>query len=185
MALRARDHVPELAGLLSVLSLALVFTAVLGYLPAALLPRVEPLLSLVPHLNAAISLAAIVTILAGVRAIRQGDVRRHRALMLASTALFAGFLLLYLYRVSLVGPTPFAGPAWVESFVYLPVLAVHVALAVVCVPLVYYALLLAGTHSVAELPGTAHPTVGRIAAGLWLVSFSLGTVVYLLLHVVF
>jgi len=185
MELRAREHVPELAGTLTALSLALVFGAVLGYLPASVLPRVETLLAAVPHLNAAISLVAIATILSGVRAIRRGNVRRHRTAMLASTALFAGFLLLYLYRVSIEGPTAFAGPAWVRGFVYLPLLAVHITLAIVCLPLVYYVLLLAWTHPVAELSGTLHPRVGRIAATLWFVSFSLGLVVYTLLHVLF
>jgi len=180
-----RDRVPALTGLLTVVSLALVFGAVGGFLPAAVLPRVDPLVAAVPHLNALLSAAAICSIVYGVRAIRNGRVGRHRIAMLTTTALFALFLGLYLYRVSLEGPTTFTGPDALKQFVYLPVLAVHILLAIVCLPLVYYALLLTATHSVAELPDTAHPRVGRLAATLWLVSFSLGIVVYLLLHVVF
>jgi putative membrane protein len=106
-------------------------------------------------------------------------------MMLSTTGLFGVFLVAYLYRVALEGPTSFSGPAVVEQYVYYPVLGLHVLLAVVCVPLVIYTLLVALTHSVAELPETHHPTVGRVAAALWLVSFVLGTVVYLLLYVVF
>lgn len=71
------------------------------------------------------------------------------------------------------------------QFVYLPLLAVHIFLAVVCVPLVYYALLLASAYSPAELRQTSHGRIGRYAATLWLVSFSLGIAVYVLLHVVY
>jgi putative membrane protein len=58
-------------------------------------------------------------------------------------------------------------------------------LAMVSIPLVYYALLLAGTRPVNEIPATKHAKVGRVAASLWLVSFALGIVVYLLLYVLY
>jgi len=185
MQLQARDRVRELAAALSLVSLALVFFAVGGVIPSALLPRVPPLVEAVPHLNAAVSAAAIGTILYGVASARQGRIGRHRRAMLASLALFVTFLVLYLYRVSLEGPTPFPGPASVYRFVYLPLLVVHVLLAIVCIPLLYYVLLLAVTRDVAELPDTPHPRVGRVAATLWLVSFSLGLIVYLMLYVVY
>lgn len=182
---RIRAHIPAVTALLTVVSLALVFGAVGGYVPDSALPRVDPLVAVVPHANALVSAAAITTILVGVRAIRRGNVTRHRRAMLASTALFGLFLLLYLYRVSLEGPTEFTGPDTLRRFVYLPMLAVHILLAIVCLPFVYGALLLAGTHRVAELRETLHPRVGKVAATLWLVSFSLGICVYLALHVLF
>lgn len=182
MAVSVRDRVPVVAGLLSLVSLALVFGAVLGAVPRSLLPRSDALVAAVPHANAAVSAVAIVVIATGVRAIRRGQVRRHRRSMLAGLALFGTFLVLYLYRVSLVGPTHFEGPAWIGSFVYLPLLAVHVGLAIVCVPLLYYVALLAASRPVAEISGTPHPRVGRVAVALWLVSFALGIVVYLFLY---
>ena len=182
---RAGEHVPALTAVLSVVSLALVFGAALGAIPASVLPRSEPLLAIIPHANAAISVTAIGTILAGVRAIRRGNVGRHRALMIASFGLFAVFLALYLYRVSLLGPTAFPGPEVVRTFLYLPFLAVHISLAVLCVPFVFYALLIAGTRPVSEIRTTNHRRVGRIAASLWLVSFSMGLVIYGLLYHVY
>ena len=182
---RAGEHVPALTAVLSVVSLALVFGAALGAIPASVLPRSEPLLAIIPHANAAISVTAIGTILAGVRAIRRGNVSRHRALMIASFGLFAVFLALYLYRVSLLGPTAFPGPEVVRTFLYLPFLAVHISLAVLCVPFVFYALLIAGTRPVSEIRTTNHRRVGRIAASLWLVSFSMGLVIYGLLYHVY
>jgi putative membrane protein len=182
----ARGRVPELTALLTVVSLALVFGAVLGVFPSDAIPRApDGVLGAIPHVNAVFSTTAIATILAGLWFIRRGDVRRHRAMMLASLALFVGFLVLYLYRVTLEGPTEFAGPAAVKQFLYLPMLAVHITLAVVCIPLLYYVVLLAVTRPISEIPATRHRTVGRVAASLWLVSFVLGDLVYLLLYVVY
>ncbi|WP_122090503.1 DUF420 domain-containing protein [Halalkalicoccus subterraneus] len=187
MQQQVRAHVPALTGVLSVLSLALVFGAALGYVPSGLVPAApEWVITAIPHLNAAISLTAILTISGGWYWIRTGEIENHRFAMIASTMLFAGFLVLYLYRlIVLGGPEPFPGPETVYRFVYLPLLGVHILLAIVCIPLVYYVLLLAFSHSVTELPRTRHATVGRIAASLWLISFSLGAVVYTLLHVVY
>ncbi|WP_158056168.1 DUF420 domain-containing protein [Halorussus halophilus] len=179
----AKRHVPALTGVLSVVSLALVFSVALQVVPASALPRApDAVLAAIPHINAAISVVAIGVIAAAWRSIRRGDVARHRTGMIAGVVLFATFLVLYLYRVALKGPTPFDGPDVVEQFVYYPVLGIHVLLAVVCIPLLYYVLLLALTRPVSELPATNHPRVGRIAASLWLVSFSLGIVVYLMLY---
>jgi putative membrane protein len=183
---RARGHVRELAAGLTLVSLLLVFGAALGAVPRTLLPRApETVLAAIPHVNAAVSTVAIATILLGVRAIRRGNWRRHRALMLASLALFVVFLVLYLYKVSVQGPAPFPGPDTVYRFVYLPTLAVHIVLAIVCLPLLYYVALLALTRSVAELRETAHARFGRIAASLWLVSFVLGNVVYALSYLLY
>lgn len=184
---RLRPHVPALTGLLSVISLALVFGAALGYVPNAWIPEApEWVVAAIPHVNAAISATAFASIGAGWYWIRAGDVTKHRIAMLASTGLFAGFLVLYLYRLILLGgPTAFGGPDPIYRFVYLPLLAVHILLAIACIPLLYYVLLLAYTHQVRELTRTGHARVGRVAASLWLVSFALGAVVYGLLHLVY
>lgn len=185
MAVRTRDHVPFIAAILSVASLALVFGAVLGAVPSSALPHAPGAVAAIPHLNAVISLVAIVAIAAGWRAIRRGNVRRHRRAMIAAAFLFAAFLVLYLYKVVLEGPATFPGPEAAYTYVYLPLLAVHVTLAVVTVPLLYYVLLIGLTHPVAEIPRTRHPRAGRVAASLWLTSFVLGVAVYLLLYVVY
>lgn len=186
MEWQARDHVPALTAFLSAISLGLVFAAALQALPSWVLPPAsDTILGIIPHVNAAVSAVAIVVITAAWRAIRRGRITRHRTGMLAGMVLFVTFLALYLYKVAVAGPSGFHGPAVVEQFVYLPVLAIHVLLAVACVPLLIYVLLLATTRPVAELPATNHPRVGRVAASLWLVSFALGIVVYLLLYVVY
>ena len=186
MEWEARDHVPALTALLSTISLALVFAVVLQAVPPWVLPPAsDALVAVIPHLNAAISAVAIVVIVSAWRAIRRGNVARHRAGMLVGVVLFVSFLALYLYRVAHEGPSAFPGPETVYRFVYLPILAIHMILAIVTIPLLYYVLLLAGTRPIPELRVSNHPRVGRIAASLWLVSFSLGIVVYALLYVVY
>lgn len=181
----ARQHVPLLTAVLTVVSLAVVFGAALQVIPTDPLPAPEGLLSAIPHVNAVISLAALGTISGGVRAIRNGEVSKHRALMVTSFGLFVLFLALYLYRVAILGPTEFPGPAIVETYVYLPFLFVHVALAIVCVPFVFYALLSASTRPVSAIYESNHKTAGRIAAGLWLISFAMGVAVYAMLYQIY
>ncbi len=186
MEAQVRDHVETITGVLTVVSLILVFGAALQAFPEEAIPTApEWVLDAIPHLNAAVSAVAILTILAGVRAIRRGNVERHRILMATSFALFAAFLVMYLYRVALLGPASFPGPETVELYVYLPILVIHILLAVVSIPLVYYALLLALTRPIHELYETRHAQIGRYAATLWVISFAGGIVIYLMLYVVF
>ncbi|MDG5776443.1 DUF420 domain-containing protein [Haloarculaceae archaeon H-GB2-1] len=186
MTVQAREHVPALTAVLSLVSLALVFGAALGRIPATAVPHAsDAVLDAIPPVNAGLSLLALGVIGFGWRAIRRGNVERHRRAMLTGVVLFATFLLLYLYRIVVEGTTSFAGPAVVEQYVYLPILIVHMSLAVLCIPLLYYVLLLAATRPVSELSETLHPRLGRVAATLWLVSFALGIVVYVLLYVAF
>jgi putative membrane protein len=182
----ARERVPELTVLLTVVSLGLVFGAALRVIPASLLPVApDAVFTAIPHVNAVVSTLAVGTILAGIVFARRGAYERHRAMMVTSLGLFAVFLVLYLYKVTIQGPAAFPGPAAVETYLYLPLLAIHILLAIVCVPLLYYVLLLAATRPIREVFGTKHRRVGRVAASLWLVSFVLGNVVYALLYLVY
>lgn len=185
MEFRARNHVPMLTGVLSLISLGLVFGAVLGLFDGTLPRAPTAVLDAIPTVNALVSALAVGTIATGWRAIRRGAVARHRKLMGVSLVLFVAFLALYLYRVSLLGPAPFPGPETIYRFVYLPVLAIHISLAIVCIPLLNYVLLLALTRPIAALSETNHPRVGRVAASLWMISFALGIVVYLLSYVIY
>ncbi|MFW5929399.1 MAG: DUF420 domain-containing protein, partial [Halobacteriota archaeon] len=76
----------------------------------------------------------------------------------------------------------YPGSDFVYRYVYLPVLVVHMSLAAVSIPLVSFCLLSAVLLPEDEIPASSHPRVGRIAAPLWAVSFTLGIVVYLMLH---
>lgn len=178
-----RDQVSLLSAVLSGITLLLVFGAVLQVIPPTWLPHPgDAILELIPHVNAAISVFAIGTITAGWLAIKRDAIRPHRRLMKVSVGLFAMFLGLYLYKVALLGPAPFPGPRAVYTSVYLPLLGIHILLAILCIPLLSYVLLVGLTHPISEIYQTRHRLVGRIAAPLWLISFILGLVVYLLLY---
>ncbi|MFW6449031.1 MAG: DUF420 domain-containing protein [Halobacteriota archaeon] len=171
---------------ISAVSLLLVFAAAGRLVPPGVVPRgPQWLLDTIPHLNAALSVAALVAMGLGFRAIRRGDVSRHRLAMSTAFASFLAFLALYLYKVALEGPQPFPGPESVYTFVYLPLLVVHVGLAVVCLPLLYYVVLLAASHPVSRLPATNHARVARPALALWATSFLMGLAVYANLYLLY
>lgn len=153
--------------------------------PAALPPVLAALVRAAPVLIALINTAALVSLLLGWRAIRGGDVRRHRRSMLLAGGLIAAFLALYVTRVTLGGVKAFPGPAGVRTFVYLPVLAVHVVLSIVSVPLVVHNLLTGLTRSRRDPVFAWHRRTGRLAVVLWSVSLALGIGVYLLLNVLY
>lgn len=169
---------------LSFLAVAIVFAAAGGRIPPSFLPRaLDPVISAIPHVNVVISLVAIGTIVAGWRSARAGRIKMHRNAMVISAGLFALFLILYLYRLTMLGgPTPFDGSESLYRFVYVPLLGIHILLAVVCVPLIMDALALGLTTPINQLPRTRHPAIGRAGAPLWILSFVLGIGVYLLLY---
>jgi len=169
---------------------AAVVYAVLGYAlaaepPSTLSPAAARLVRIAPHLIAAVNAAALIILLRGRSAIRAGRVRSHRRLMLTAAVLISLFLVLYVTRVGLGGTKAFPGPAAVRVYFYLPMLAVHILLSIVSVPLVIYNLLVGLTRPVAAIRLTAHPRVGRTAVALWSVSLLLGLGVYVLLNLVY
>ncbi len=176
------DHIVLVSAILSIVSLSLVFGAAGGYLPAEYLPRSDALINIIPHVNAFLSILAIVTILKGVSYIRNKEIERHNKTMILAFIIFATFLTLYLYRVAIVGPAVFGGPENIYLFIYLPFLAIHILLAVICVPLLFYVLTIGLTYSPGEIPGTSHRRVGKVAYKLWLIAFIMGSIVYLMAY---
>jgi putative membrane protein len=169
---------------LSVVTLSLIGVSSRGGLDAV--PRAPSwFLNAIPHINAILVSAALVTVLAGYREIRRGNVTLHARLMATTTALFFSFLALYLLRLSNFGLTEFPGSDFFYSYVYLPFLGVHMVLAAVCIPLVLYSVVVAATVPTDDITETAHPRVGRIAVPLWAITFVFGFVVYLMLHHLF
>ncbi|HET6781225.1 MAG TPA: DUF420 domain-containing protein [bacterium] len=164
--------------------------AVLAYVlssePPVAVPQVVALfVGIAPHLIAGINASALLCLLLGYRAIRAGRIGVHRKFMLLSATLISVFLILYVTRVGLGGVKTFDGPTAVRTFVYLPILVVHIALSILSVPLIVHNLLVGLTHPPEEVGRTAHPRVGRSAVYLWSVSLTLGMVVYALLNLAY
>jgi putative membrane protein len=123
-------------------------------------------------------------LVAGWYFIRQGDVRRHRAFMIAAFSLILVFLVMYLLKTGGGGRKEFVGPD-IAALVYFVMLAVHIVLSVVSVPLVLYNVVVGLTHTTEEVKRTAHATVGRITVVVWSVSLTLGVLAYVLLNHVY
>ncbi|WP_338045756.1 DUF420 domain-containing protein [Natronorubrum tibetense] len=138
-------------------------------------------INLLTHAIAVINVAATVLLVAGWYWIRAGEVEKHRLAMIGAFALILLFLVVYLLRVGGGGDKIFDGPTLVR-YAYLIMLAIHILLSIVAVPVVLYALILGLTHTPAELRETSHARVGRIAAASWVLSLVLGVVTYLLLN---
>jgi putative membrane protein len=129
-----------------------------------------------PLINAVLNGTAGALIVAGRLAIARGDRAAHKSRMLAAVATSTVFLISYLARFATTGAHyyPHAGP---DKYIYLFILFSHMALAVVLVPLVLRALLVARRG---DLP--AHKRVVRWAWPIWAYVSVTGVVVYVMLY---
>ena len=181
-----KRHPLAAAGVLSVAGYAVVIGTFLGVVPGRVFPDLS--LATVNRLADAIALVNavnVVVIAAGWRWIRRDEVRKHAAAMVTAFVLILVFLVLYLLKIGGGGTKEFVGPT-LAYYPYLAMLAVHIVLSIVSVPVVVFALVLGLTHSPSELRNaTPHRRVGRVAASAWLLSLALGVVAYLLLNHVY
>jgi putative membrane protein len=129
-----------------------------------------------PAVNAALNATSAVLLALGFRAIRAGDRRRHRALMLAAVATSTIFLASYVTRVALTGTHRFPGGGALRA-AYLAVLGSHTVLAAAAAPLVVGTLLLALR---ARYP--SHRRVARWTLPVWLYVSVTGVLVYVMLY---
>ena len=178
-----KRHPLVAAVVLSVVGYAAVIGTFLGVVPGRVFPDLS--LATVNRLADAIALVNavnVVVIAAGWRWIRNDEVRKHAAAMTTSFVLILVFLVLYLLKIGGGGTKEFVGPT-LAYYPYLAMLAVHIVLSIVSVPVVVFALVLGLTHSPSELRNsTPHRRVGRVAASAWLLSLVLGVAAYLLLN---
>ncbi|MCU4971688.1 DUF420 domain-containing protein [Halobacteria archaeon AArc-m2/3/4] len=145
----------------------------------------EAQVNLFTHAIAVINTATTVLLVLGWYWIRRDEVDKHRLAMMGAFALILLFLVVYLIRVGGGGEKYIAGVSDPVRYAYLAMLAIHILLSIVAVPVVLYALVLGLTHTPAELRQTAHARVGRIAAAAWILSLVLGVVTYVLLNHVY
>lgn len=179
----AKRHPLAVTAVLSVVGYAAVVGTFLGLVPGSVFPELS--LRAVNRLSDAIALVNainVVVIAAGWRWIRRDEVKKHATAMVTSFVLILVFLVMYLTKIGGGGTKEFVGPAF-AYYPYLAMLAIHIILSIISVPVVLYALVLGLTHSPTELrTETPHRRVGRIAASAWLLSLALGVVTYLLLN---
>ncbi len=161
----------------------------------ALFPELsEGQVNLLAHAIAVVNTLAVTSLAAGWYWIRNDEVRKHAHAMVSAFVLILLFLGMYLPKVAGGGTKEFvleSSLAWVPVWewvypAYLAMLAIHILLSILAVPLVLYAIVLGLTHTPTELRSqTPHRTVGRIAASTWILSLVLGVVTYFLLNHVY
>jgi putative membrane protein len=181
----AKDHPRATAAVLTVLGYALVLGTFAGLVPGSVYPDLSlAQVNLLSHAIAAVNTVTTLLLVAGWYFIRRDEVRKHAAAMSTSFLLILVFLVLYLTKVGGGGTKEFVGPT-LPYYAYLAMLAVHILLSILAVPVVLYALVLGVTHTPAELRRTNHRRVGRVAAASWILSLTLGVVAYVLLNHVY
>jgi putative membrane protein len=181
-----KEHPVVVTAVLSVVGYALVIGTFLGYVPRSVFPELTlQQVNRIADAIAVINTVATLLLIAGWRFIRRGEVRKHAASMGSAFGLILVFLVLYLTKIGGGGTKEFVGPT-LPYYGYLAMLAIHIVLSVVSVPVVVHALVLGVTHTPDELRAMGtHRRVGRIAAAAWILSLSLGVVAYLLLNHVY
>lgn len=142
-------------------------------------------IDLLSHAIAVVNTTAIALLLVGWYHIRNDRVRPHAASMLSAVSLIVLFLVLYLLKIGGGGQREIVGAEGLVLAVYQLMLAVHIILSILAVPLVLYVVLLALTRPVAGMYDTNHARIGRIAVATWLLSLALGVITYLLLNHVY
>jgi len=179
----AKDHPRAVTALLTVVGYVLVLGTLYVGLP--IYPDISlSTVNVLAHVIAVVNTLAVVCLGLGWYWIRQDEVRKHRAAMVSAFTLILLFLVLYLLKTGGGGRKDVVGTGLLQT-AYLGMLAVHIVLSIVSVPVVIHALVLGLTHTPAELRReTPHRTVGRIAAGAWIVSLVLGIVAFVLLNYV-
>jgi len=133
-------------------------------------------LSFLPAVNAGLNSVAALAIVAGWIAIRRGERRAHRYLMVSAFAASALFFVSYVVYHYAHGDTRYTGEGAMR-LVYFGVLITHVLLSMAVVPMALSALWLAYKRRFA-----AHRKVARILAPIWLYVSVTGVAIFFMLR---
>ena len=155
--------------LVSTLALALLAYLLLGRRAT---PGAGPDLSMMPAVNAFWNATSATLLALGVRAVRRGDVARHRLLVTAAFGASVLFLVGYLAYHYVHGDTKYPG-AGLDRTLYLLVLASHVLLSIPVVPLCLAAFFYALTGRF-----VTHKKITRFLYPVWLYVSVTGVVVF-------
>jgi uncharacterized membrane protein YozB (DUF420 family) len=129
-----------------------------------------------PALNAALNAVAASLLLTGHRFVQRGKIARHRACMLGAFLVSTAFLVSYVAYHVQAGSVRFTQSGWPRAL-YFAVLATHVPLAALIVPLSLLTLwrALRGQFD-------RHVRIARWTYPIWLYVSVTGVMVYLMLY---
>ena len=129
-----------------------------------------------PAVNASLNLVSAVFISAGWYLIRRGAWRRHMACMITAVIASILFLVGYIVYHAHVGEKSSGYKGWLAA-IYFPILASHILLAFVTVPLVIITLV-----QVLRRRWDLHRRIARWTVPIWLYVSVTGVLVYLTLY---
>jgi putative membrane protein len=129
-----------------------------------------------PTLNAVLNSTSAILLTAGWILIKQRQISRHRACMIAAFVTSMAFLISYLIYHYNVGSVPFQGQGFVR-LLYFAILITHVTLAIVIVPMALITL----SRGLAKR-FDKHRRIARVTLPLWLYVSVTGVVVYVMLY---
>lgn len=133
-------------------------------------------LSDLPALNATLNATSAVLLLIGYTFIRRGQIRRHRAVMIAACVVSTLFLTSYVIYHANIGSKPFQGRGPVRV-VYFTILLTHVVLAAAVLPLAIITLS-RGLRARFD----RHVAIARWTFPIWLYVSVTGVIVYVMLY---
>jgi putative membrane protein len=164
-----------IAFILAVSAVATVFLFWLIYIhPAADLGGAR--LAFLPALNALLNGLSAIALLIGFVLIRSRRIAAHRASMLAAFAFSTLFLVSYILHHALHGDVRYPVHAALRM-VYLPLLASHILLAIVALPLILTTFFFALSGRI-----LLHRAVARWTFPLWLYVSLTGVITYVMLR---
>lgn len=136
--------------------------------------NLDDLIPYLPHFQALLNATATVLLASGYYFIRNARRDLHRNCMATALVISSVFMVSYLTYHAHVGYMPFAGQGVIRPF-YFTLLASHVILAAVIVPLVLTTVFFA-----IKSDFNRHPRLARWTLPLWLYVSVSGVVIYLL-----
>jgi putative membrane protein len=165
---------PAIAGILAVSLAATLFLFWLIYIHPA--SAASGTYAFLPAMNAVFNGLSAVALLIGYTFIRSGRIRAHRASMIAAFVSSTLFLVGYILHHALHGDVRYPLHAAFRTF-YLSLLASHILLAIVALPLVLVAFFFALTGRVSQ-----HRAVACWTLPLWLYVSVTGVVTFVMLR---
>ncbi len=134
----------------------------------------DEIIPYLPHFQAALNTSAALLLSAGYYYIKKNNQNAHKKCMITALLISTIFMISYLTYHAKVGYTPFTGQGIIRPF-YFTMLASHVILAAVIVPMVLTTAYFAITSNF-----TKHPRIARWTLPLWFYVSVTGVLIYIL-----
>jgi putative membrane protein len=165
---------PAIAAILAISAAATLFLFWLIYIHPAAGSSTQ--YAFLPALNAVFNGLAATALLIGYTFIRARKIRQHRASMITAFVFSTLFLISYILHHALHGDVRYPAHAPLRE-VYLPLLASHIVLAVVTLPLVLVTFFFSLSGRIPQ-----HRKVARWTFPLWLYVSVTGVITYVMLR---